>query len=63
MFILIFILSSVSFRRCKVMAILAYKQEFCRLLPEVIATAAAIRDKWAARLENVSQISPALLYF
>ena len=36
------------------MAILANKQEFSRLLPEVVATAAAIGDKWAARQEKVS---------
>jgi hypothetical protein len=40
------------------MTILADKQDSCRLLPEVVATAAAICDKWAARQENVSQISP-----
>jgi hypothetical protein len=40
------------------MAILAHKQEFYRLLPEVVATVAAICDKWAERQENVSQISP-----
>ena len=38
------------------MAIFDKKQEFCRLLPEVVATDAAICDKRTARQENVSQI-------
>ena len=57
-----FIMSSDSFRRCKDMAVLESMQEFCILLLEVVATAAANGDKWAARQENVSQNSPALLY-
>jgi hypothetical protein len=43
------------------MTVLANKQEFCRLLPEVVATTAAICDKWGARQEKVSQISQALI--
>ena len=46
---MLFTLSSVSFRRCKGKAVFGDKQKFSRLLPEVVATPAAICDKSATK--------------
>ena len=52
---ILFVVSVISFRRCKVKAVFGKKQEFRRLLPEFVATAPSICDKPAPGRGKVSQ--------